>query len=80
MVSITVSKTTGMGTTVIMDEAYETPNDAVESAGRAGLNGLWFLNGRKLSSDDMDRPLSEFGLADGANATLTNVVKADSAA
>lgn len=60
-------------------EPSVTPNEVFESFG-IGLGGTVVrLDGAIIGARDLDKSLAELGVADGASATLSAIVKADGA-
>lgn len=77
MINVTISSNTNR--TSVAVEATATVLDVYEAAGMAVGNTAVYLNGVVVSRDELDESLEDLGVEDFSNATLINVVKADSA-
>ena len=65
---------------VFVDENVVTPRQAIENAGMSGYSGQWRADGRQLTDENMDAPLSALGYgASRPSVHLTNVPKRDNA-
>jgi len=62
MIKLTLSTMFEDSAPIFVDENTVTPRQALTDAGMAGLGGKWRLNGRPLTAENMDAPLSSLGV------------------
>lgn len=78
MIRLTVA--TNSKRTAVVVEPTACINDVIDMANISTTGAALHLDGSIVLPDEYDMPLEDFGIEDETEATLTAIVKADSAA